>query len=45
LSAARWQSQAVELGCGAVMRQVMCAANVDVARIGFETKPSQLGDE
>lgn len=44
-------SQAIELGChrcGAVMRQVMWAANVDVARIGvegFETEPSQTGDE
>jgi len=30
------------------MRQVMWAANVDVARIGvegFETEPSQTGDE
>ncbi|KAM0708404.1 hypothetical protein Q7P35_005055 [Cladosporium inversicolor] len=44
-------SQAIELGChrcAAVMRQVMWAANVDVARIGvegFETEPSQTGDE
>ena len=42
-------SQATELGAGmrAVMRQVMWAANVDVARIGvegFETEPSQSGD-
>ena len=40
----------VELGCGAVMRlrAVMWAAKVDVARIGvegFETEPSQTGDE